>query len=160
MKQKALPVILVVVMVAFLSTIFLVNANISFAASGKKKSPAVAKTSAVEQTEARIKQLQGALKITEAQEESWNNLTQVMRENAKDMDALTDTIAKERAEGTKTMNAVEHMKLHSQITEAHLAQLQKFIPPFEALYDSMSDEQRKATDTIFSTGRFGKNKKK
>jgi len=25
-----------------------------------------------------------------------------MRENAKDMDALTDTLAKERAEGTKT----------------------------------------------------------
>jgi hypothetical protein len=160
MKQKALPVILVVVMVAFLSTIFLVNANISFAASGKKKSPAVAKTSAVEQTEARIKQLQGVLKITEAQTELWNNLTGVMRENAKDMDALTDTVAKERAKGTKTMNAVEHMKLHSQITEAHLAQLQKFIPPFEALYSSMSDEQKKTTDTIFSTGRFGKDKKK
>jgi hypothetical protein len=158
--QVAFPVALVVVMVAFLSTIFFVNANLSFAASGKKKSPAVAKTSAVEQTEARIKQLQGALNITEAQTELWNNLTGVMRENAKDMDALTDSVAKERAEGTKTMNAVEHMKLHSQITEAHLAQLQKFIPPFEALYDSMSDEQRKTTDTIFSTGKFGKNKKK
>jgi hypothetical protein len=156
MKQKALPVVLVVVMVAFLSTIFFVNANLSFAAAGKKKSPAVAKTSAVEQTEARIKQLQGALKITEAQTELWNNLTQVMRENAKEMDALT----KERAENVKTMNAVEHMKLHSQITEAHLEQLQKFIPAFEALYDSMSDEQKKTTDTIFRTGKFGKNKKK
>jgi hypothetical protein len=143
-------------MVAFLSTIFFVNANLSFAAAGKKKSPAVAKTSAVEQTEARIKQLQGALKITEAQKELWNNLTQVMRENAKDMDALT----KERAEDTKTMNAVEHMKLHSQITEAHLDQLQKFIPPFEALYDSMSNEQKKTTDTIFRTGKFGGDKKK
>ncbi len=159
MKQKALPVILVVVMVAFLSTIFFVNANLSFAAAGKK-SPAVAKTSAVEQTEARIKQLQAALKITEDQKELWDNLTQVMRENAKDMDTLTDTLAKERTEGTKTMNAVEHMKLHSQITEVHLAQLQKFIPPFEALYDSMSDEQKRTTNTIFSTGRFGKNKKK
>ncbi|HET6460658.1 MAG TPA: Spy/CpxP family protein refolding chaperone [Syntrophales bacterium] len=155
MKQKALPVILVVVMVAFLSTIFFVNENLSFAA-GKKKSPAVAKTSAVEQTEARIKQLQSALKITEAQEELWNNLTQVMRENAKEMDALT----KERAENVKTMNAVEHLKLHSQITEAHLEQLNKFIPAFEALYDSMSDEQKKTTDTIFRTGKFGKNKKK
>jgi len=156
MKRKAFPVTLVVVMVAFLSTIFFVNANLSFAAAGKKKSPAVAKTSAVEQTEARIKQLQGALKITEAQKELWNNLTQVMRENAKDMDALT----KERAEDTKTMNAVEHMKLHSQITEAHLDQLQKFIPPFEALYDSMSNEQKKTTDTIFRTGKFGVDKKK
>ena len=92
MKQKAyqvaFPVTLVVVMVAFLSTIFFANANLSFAASGKKKSSAVARTSAVEHTEAQIKQLQGALNITEAQKELWNNLTQVMRENAKDMDAL------------------------------------------------------------------------
>ncbi|HEX7535123.1 MAG TPA: Spy/CpxP family protein refolding chaperone [Syntrophales bacterium] len=156
----AFPVTLVVVMVAFLSTIFFVNANLSFAAAGKKKSSAVARTSAVEQTEAQIKQLQAALNITEAQKELWNNLTQVMRENAKDMDALTDAFAKERAEGTKTMNAVEHMKFHSQITEAHLDQLNKLIPPFEAFYSSMSDEQKKTTDTIFRTGKHGKQKRK
>jgi LTXXQ motif family protein len=164
MKQKAyqvaFPVTLVVVMVAFLCTIFFVNANLSFAASGKKKSSSVAKTSAVEQTEARIKQLQGVLKITEEQEELWNNLTQVMRENAKDMDTLTDALAKERAESTKTMNAVEHMKFHSQITEAHSDQLKKFIPPFEALYSSMSDEQKNITDKIFRTGKLGKHKRK
>ncbi len=159
MKRKtyhvAMLATLVVVMVAFLSTMFLASANPSFAA-GKKKSSAVARPSAVEHTEAQIKQLQGALKITEAQQELWENLTQVMRENAEDMDALT----KERAESTKNMNAVEHMKFHSQITEAHSDQQKKFIPPFEALYSSMSDEQKKTTDTIFSTGRFGKDKKK
>jgi hypothetical protein len=154
--QVAFPVTLIVVMVVFLSTIFFANANLSFAASGKKKSPAVARTSAVDYTEAQIKQLQGALNITEAQKELWDNLTQVMRENAKDMDALT----KERAETTKPMNAVEHMKFHSQITEAHLDQLNKLIPPFEAFYDSMSDEQKKITDTVFRTGKHGKHKKK
>jgi hypothetical protein len=161
MKRKTyFPAILVVVMVAFLSTIFLANANPSFAAPGKKKSSAVARPSAVAHTEAQIKQLQGALNITEAQQELWDNLTQVMRENAKDMDALTDTLAKERAESTKTMNAVEHMKLHSQITAAHSDQLEKFIPPFEAFYDSLSDEQKKTTDTIFRTGKYGKAKRK
>ena len=145
---------LVVVMVAFLATIFLVNANLSFAASGKK-SPAHAKTSAVEQTEAQIKQLQSALTITEAQEPLWNNLTQVMRENAKDMDVLT----KDRAENAKTMNSVEHLKFHSQITEAHLAQLKKLIPPFEAFYNSQSDEQKKITDTLFRTGKYAKRHK-
>lgn len=154
--QVAFSTSLVVVMVAFLSTIFFANANLSFAASAKKKSTAVARTSAVDHTETQIKQLQGALKITEAQKELWNNLTQVMRENARDMDAFT----KERAENTKTMNAVEHMKLHSQITETQLDQLKKFIPPFEALYASMSDEQKKSTDTIFRTGRYEKSKRK
>ena len=154
--QVAFPATLIVLMVAFLSTIFLANANLSFAATGKKKSSAVARTSAVDYTEAQIKQLQGALNITEAQKELWDNLTQVMRENAKDMDALT----KERAEKTKPMNALEHMKFHSQITEAHLDQLNKLIPPFEALYESMSDEQKKTTDTIFRTGKHGKQKRK
>ena len=154
--QVAFPVTFVVVMVAFLSTIFFANANLSFAASTKKKSSAVARTSAVDHTEAQIKQLQKALNITEAQKELWNNLTQVMRENAKDMDALT----RERAENTETMNSVERIKFHSQITKAHLDQMEKLIPPFEAFYASMSDEQKKITDTIFRTGKHGKQKRK
>ena len=164
MKRKAYQVVfsatLIVVMVAFLSTIFLANANSSFAASGKKKSSAVDRPSAVAHTEAQIKQLKGALNITEAQQALWDNLTQVMQENAKDMDALTASLAKERAAGTKNMGAVEHLKIHSQITQAQLDQLNKLIPPFEAFYSSLSDEQKKTTDTIFRTGRHGKHKRK
>jgi hypothetical protein len=164
MKQKsyqvAFPITLVVVMVAFLAAIFFVNADLSFAAAGKKKSPAVARASAVEHTEAQIKQLQGALNITEDQKELWNNLTKAMRENAKDMEAFSDARTKERAEGTKILNAVEHMKFHSQITKAHLDQMEKLIPPFEAFYSSMSDEQKNITDTIFRTGKHGKQKRK
>jgi hypothetical protein len=150
----AFPVTHVVVMMAFLSAIFLANANLSFAASNTKKTPEVARVSAVEHTEARIKELQGALKITKAQEEQWSTLTLVMRDNAKEM----DTLNKYRGEKTTAMNAVERMKFHSQITEAHLSQLKKFIPPFEALYASMSDEQKKTTDILFQKGKDRKNK--
>lgn len=160
MKRKIYSVVLqatlVLVLVAFLSTIFLATANNSFAASGKKKSKAITRTSSVEYTEAQIKQLQGSLNITEDQKELWNNLTEVMRENAKDMDALS----KERTEKTEPMNTVEHMKFHSEITKAHLDQLEKLIPPLEALYSSMSDEQKKTIDTTFRTGRYGKSKRK
>ena len=156
MKKKAyqisFPVVLFVVMAAFLTTIFFANANTSSAASNSKKSSASDRTSAVEYTEAQIKRLQGALKITDAQKELWDNLTLVMRENAKEMDALT----KEKTEKISAMNALEQMKFRYQISEAHLNQLKKFIPPFEALYGSMSDEQKKNTDTIFLTGRHGK----
>ena len=156
MNQKAyhvaFPVALVVVMVAFLSLFFFASADSSFAASTKKKSTTVAKMTAVEHTEARIKELKSELKITDAQEVLWNNFAQVMRENAKDMDAIT----KDKAESSKTMNAVEHMKFHSQITEARLNQQKKLIPPFEALYAGLSDEQKKVTDTIFTTGKHGK----
>jgi len=150
--QVAFPASLVVVLVAFFSIIFLTNANPSFAATAKKKAPAVARTSAVDRTEDRIKQLQSALKITEEQEVLWNNMTLVMRDNAKEMDALT----KDRAETAKTMNAVEQMKFHSQLTETQLNHQKKFIPAFEALYTSMSDDQKKITDTLFRTGKHGK----
>ena len=152
--QVAVPGTIVVAMVAFLSIFFFANADNSFAASSTKKTTSVARTSAVEHTGAQIKQLQDALKITAAQQALWNNLTQVMMENAKEMDALT----KERAENSKTMNAVERMKFHSQITEARLAQQKRLIPPFETFYTGLSDEQKKVTDTIFTTGRHGKKK--
>jgi len=154
--QVAFPVTLVVVMVAFLSTIFLANANLSFAASDNKNSSAVARISAVDHAEARIKQLQVALNITDAQKPLWNNLTQVMRENAEEMDALT----KDMRENTMTMNAVERMKFHNQISESRLIQQTKFLPVFEALYASMSDAQKKTTDTIFQNGFKGEHKRK
>jgi len=154
--QVVFPATLVVVMMVFILAIFFANANPSFAASGKDKSSAIAGIDVVKHTEAQIKQLKGALKITEEQEELWDNLASVMRENAKDMDAFI----KDNAENTKSMNAVEHMKLHSQITEAHLAQLKKLIPPFEAFYASMSDQQKQTTDIIFRTGKYGKSKRK
>ena len=160
MKQKtyrfALPVTLVLVLTVFLSVIFFANANPSFAASAKKKSPAITRTSAVDYTETQIKQLQGALKITADQQELWNNLTAVMRENAKDM----DTLSKERAGNTKSLNAVEHLKFHQEITQAHLDQLEKLIPPFEAFYNSLTDQQKNITNAIFRTGKHGKQKRK
>ena len=160
MKRKAYQIVfsatLVLVMVGFLSAIFFANPNSSFAASGKKKSQEVAGISAVEHTETQIKQLQGTLNITEDQQKLWDKLVQVMRENAQEMDALT----KNMAENTKTMNALDHMKFHSQITEAHLAQLKKLIPPFEAFYNSMSDQQKNITDMVFRTGKYEKSKRK
>jgi hypothetical protein len=154
MKQRAYQVafpVALAVMMAFLCTIFFANADLAFAA-GKTKSD---RTTAVAYTETQIKQLQDSLAITADQTVLWNNLTTVMRDNAKDMDALT----MDRAD-SKTMNAVEHMKFHKQINEAHLAQLNKFIPAFEAFYASMSDTQKQVTDTIFRTGKYAKHKAK
>ena len=154
--QVAFPVTRGVVMMAFLSAIFLANANPSFAASDTKKSPTVARATAVEHTEARIKELESVLKITKDQTKPWDNLTQVMREDAKAMDTLT----KDRAGNVKNLNAVEQMKFHSQMIETRLNQMRRFIPLFEELYASMSDEQKKNADTIFRKGIMRKSKRK
>lgn len=106
------------------------------------------KASTVEPVEARIKDLHARLKITPAQEDLWNKATQVMRENAKTMDALR----KARSEKAQTMTAVEDFKSYGEITEAHADGIKKFVPVFSTLYDSMSDAQKKNADTIFRRG--------
>lgn len=156
MYRVVFPATFAVMLVAFLSTAIFINPTPSFAASETKKSSEATRTSAVDYAEAQIKQLQASLNITTAQEPLWNDLRVVMRENAKDVDALR----KDRAASRATMNAVERMKFHSQVTESHLNQLKKFIPVFEAFYDSLSDEQKKSADEIFSTGKYRKNRKR
>jgi hypothetical protein len=111
--------------------------------------PATApKAATVEAAEARITDLHARLKITPAQEDLWNSVTQVMRENAKTMDALR----KARTEKAPTMTAVEDFKSYGEITEVHADGIKKFVPVFSALYDSMSDGQKKNADTIFRRG--------
>lgn len=100
--------------------------------------------------EARIKALHDELKITSAQEDQWKNVTQVMRDNAKAMEALIQA----RRERAKSLSALDDLRSYAEITEAHADGLKKFIPAFEPLYNSMSDEQKKTADTVFrSRGR-------
>ena len=98
-----------------------------------------------DRVEARIKELHSKLKITPEQEELWNNVAQVMRDNAKAMEALI----KARSEKAGTMTAVEDLKSYGEIAEAHADGLKKFIPVFEPLYAGMSDAQKKSADTLF-----------
>ena len=106
---------------------------------------AKASRSRVDRVEARITMLHAKLVITPAQEDLWKNVTQVMRDNAQTMEALT----KARADKAKTMTAVEDLKSYSAITDAHAEGLKKFVPVFEALYASMSDTQKAQADTLF-----------
>jgi periplasmic protein CpxP/Spy len=95
--------------------------------------------------EARIKELHAKLKITQAQEDLWTNVTKVMRDNAKTEDALI----KARFENAKTMTAIDDLKSYGDVADARAEGLKKFIPVFGALYASMSDAQKQNADTIF-----------
>ena len=117
----------------------LVLANPSLAASAKGKA------TPSDSVEARIKAMHGSLHITSAQESLWNNVAQAMRENAK---AMAD-IRKARAEHAPALNAVDELKSYATVIEAHEDGLHKFIPVFQALYESMSDAQKKTADAEF-----------
>jgi hypothetical protein len=132
---------------ALLALIVITSASPSRAAEpGPALASATAGTaSKTDRVEARISELHVKLRITPAQEELWNNVTQVMRENAKTMETLT----KARSAHESTMTAVEDLKSYGAIAEAHADGLKKFIPAFEPLYVSMSDAQKKNADILF-----------
>lgn len=104
-----------------------------------------AKVSRADRVEARITMLHATLNITPAQEELWKNVTEVMRDNAQTMAALT----KARADKATTMTAVDDLNSYAELADAHAAGLKKFVPAFEPLYASMSDAQKANANTIF-----------
>ncbi len=102
-------------------------------------------SSAMAPVEARIKTLHKQLHITEAQKPQWDALATVMRDNAQ---AMVD-LQKQRAADSPSMSAVEVIKSYESVIEAHQDGMKKFVPPFETLYNSMSDAQKKTADSLF-----------
>ncbi|RDK01043.1 hypothetical protein DLM46_19745 [Paraburkholderia lacunae] len=95
----------------------------------------------------RISGLHARLQITATQEELWQKVTQVMRDNASTMDSLRQA----RTSHANSMSAVDDLKSYGQIADAHADGIRKLTPAFQALYDSMSDVQKKNADLIFQT---------
>ena len=107
-----------------------------------------AKASAEDHVEAHIMNMHAKLKITQAQEEQWAKVAQVMRDNEKTVEPLI----KARKDNAKTMTAVDDLKSYAAIADAHADGIKKFTPVFVALYDSMSDAQKKEADALFRHG--------
>jgi hypothetical protein len=100
-----------------------------------------------DQVDTRISGLHTRLQITAAQEDLWQKVAQVMRDNAGTMDSLRQT----RASHANSMSAVDGLKSYGQIADAHADGIKKLTSAFQALYDSMSDVQKKNADLIFQT---------
>lgn len=125
------------------------------AAPGPKEAPELAgpktnhaQRSAAEHVEARIAELHKKLRITPAQEAEFKAYADVMRSNAQAM----DTLFAERAQSTGTGTAeAADKRLHwyARLTAAHAEAVNKLVPVFDALYQSLSDEQKKTADALF-----------
>lgn len=114
-------------------------------------SPAMAardKDQTQDQAEARVKDLHAKLNITTAEEDQWAKVAKVMRDNAKELDQLSN----ERAAKAKDMDAVDDLKSYGEIAEAHADGVKKLTPVFATLYDSMSKEQQSKADELFRNG--------
>jgi TolA-binding protein len=102
-------------------------------------------TNIEQNVEQRITDLQSKLQISAAQKPQWDRFTQVMRDNARDMDKVFQT----RVQSMDSMNAEANMKSYAEIASHHAQDVQRLVPAFDALYASMSPSQKRAADEVF-----------
>jgi len=96
--------------------------------------------------EARIQTLHHQLHITAQQEPQWDAVAQIMRDNATSMRQMVS----DRQTKDVSMSAVDDLRSYEAIADAHADNLKKLIPAFDALYSTMSDDQKKTADTLFA----------
>jgi protein CpxP len=117
-------------------------------AADQPATAAKAKTSPTERVDAHIKSLHDRLQITSAQEPQWGAVAQAMRDSAQRMQS-----AIQQRQDAKALTAIDDLKAYQAIADAHSQGLQTLIPAFQALYATMSDDQKKNADTYFGQSR-------
>jgi hypothetical protein len=98
----------------------------------------------VKDVEARISEMRKRLSITPDQEPQFKAYADVLRSNAQAMHDLFQERAQAGGE-----NALDRLHWYAKLTSAHADAVNKLVPPFEALYQSLSDKQKKAADAEF-----------
>jgi hypothetical protein len=126
-------------------TALLADAATPEAAPASSRSTATPR-SQEDRVETRINELHQKLKITAAQESQWSSFAEVMRDNAQTVDA----VLKERSENIHAMSAVDDLRSYQKLADAHADGLKKLVPAFEALYNTMSQDQKKTADAVFA----------
>jgi periplasmic protein CpxP/Spy len=98
-----------------------------------------------------IAELKKTLKITPAQDATWETFAAVMRENGEAMEA-----AIQEREETKDLDAIHDLQSYAKVTQIHADGAAKLASAFQPVYDSLSPDQKKNADTLFEHSRHGK----
>lgn len=107
-----------------------------------------------ERIEARLAYAKAALKITPAQEASWNALAEVLRRHARAMDEQHATRRAARDTG-QTDSAIDRLQRRQETMQAASARMTEVLEAAKPLYASFSDEQKKEADALLSRGDRG-----
>jgi protein CpxP len=122
--------------------------------SANPQAPANATPSAMAKSDAKrdnaeeqhIAALRAQLKITAAEESQWNAVAETMRQNVKDLDRAIDT----RDATIASATAIDNLKSYADIAQVHANGVKKLASAFAGLYSSMTDDQKKQADEVFS----------
>lgn len=95
--------------------------------------------------EQRIADLRVKLQIAPAQNAQWEQFAEVMRDNARSIDEAFER----RVQALPGMTAPENMQSYAAVATEHAQEVQKLVPAFQALYDTMPDSQKRRADQVF-----------
>ncbi len=95
--------------------------------------------------ESHIAHLHASLRITPAQEPLWQGFAGALRDTVLRMDAAYADRQRDHA----TADAVRELQAYGAIEDANARNVQLLLPPFRALYDSFSPDQKKTADATF-----------
>ena len=102
-------------------------------------------TRGLERVERHIADLQKRLAITPAQQPQWTAFADAMRQNARRMQG----IYADRQARAASMTAIDDLKAYAAAERARAEDVERLLPPFEALYRAMTPEQRIGADKTF-----------
>jgi periplasmic protein CpxP/Spy len=100
-----------------------------------------------DQGEQQITELKKRLAITPQQQPQFDAFAQVMRQNAQAMEQMM-----QQDQQSPNRNAVEDLKAAVKTAKAEADGLERLLPPLQALYDSLSDPQKKTADQVLASG--------
>jgi protein CpxP len=115
-------------------------------AGGRGKAAPEAPQAGGSDVDRQIADLKKQLKITPQQEPQFNAFAEVMRNNAQELDALMQQASSGQP------NAVEQVKRFAQFSETQANGMKRLVPALQALYDSLSDPQKKVADRVLGGG--------
>jgi hypothetical protein len=99
-----------------------------------------------QQVERQIGDLRRRLNITAAQQGQFEALAQAMRQNAQEAAGMMQQ--EQQAGGGRARGAVEDLRAAAQLADAQAAGLRRLLPPLEALYAGLSDQQKRTADQV------------
>lgn len=88
------------------------------------------------------------LGITEAQTQAWDDYVKALKDRATTMQSVHASMMQAMQSGT----AIDRMQIHIQAMESMLDSMKAIAPATEALYKTLTDEQKKKADLLLGTG--------
>ncbi|HXJ02873.1 MAG TPA: Spy/CpxP family protein refolding chaperone [Micropepsaceae bacterium] len=118
--------------------------------TGAMMMPGMMGGQAIDHIEGRIAFLKAELKITAAQDSIWNNFEAALRANAADIAKLREEAV--AANSKAPQNSLARLEFQEHALSTRLTGMHAITASYSGLYGSMSEEQKKAADSLVGSG--------